>query len=114
MANYSFRDPGDDIKGGDVIEGGNFSQLIPGTEILKWKTLTINGGNWTNVKQDPAWTVNGGNWTQVSRCSHLHPEWVAKGLDECETECEHMVNKDEVVVDGQVIDTFYEYEDEVQ
>jgi|GEM_PF-4546426 len=114
MANYSFRDPGDDIKDGAVIDSGNFSQLVPGTVILKGKRLTINGGNWTNVKKDPAWTINGGNWTQVSRCSHVHPGWVERGLSECATECSHMTDKDEIYVDGQLVDTVYHYEDTIQ
>lgn len=110
MANYSFKDPVKDFKDGDVIKSGNFSQLKPGTEIMKGLTLTIEGGNFTNVKKQPEWTITGGNWTQVSRCSHLHPEW---GLPECATECSHVASKDEIMIDGQLIDTIYTYEDKV-
>jgi len=113
MANYSFTDPGDAIQDGAVIDSGNFSQLVPGTEIMKGKTLTINGGNFTNVQVQPEWTVNGGNWTQVSRCAHLHPDWIVRGLPECVTECSHMVSKDEVYIDDVLVDTVYTYEDEV-
>ncbi len=109
MANYSFQDP--DIPDGLVIESGNFTQLFPRTEILKGKQLTISGGNFTNVKKQPGWTVEGGNWTQVSRCSHLHPHLVKEGLPACPVECSHMTVKDEIVLDGQVIDTIYEYKD---
>ena len=113
--NWSFRDPGDDVPDGATIEGGNFSQLTPGTEILSGKTLTINGGNWTNVAQDPAWTVNGGNWTQVSRCAHLHPNWVAKGLPaDHPDDCEHVVDTDEVWIDGMLVETIYHYRDTAQ
>jgi hypothetical protein len=112
--NWSFRDPGDDIPDGSTINGGNFSQLEPGTEILIGKTLTINGGNWVNVAQDEAWTVNGGNWTQVSRCSNLHPELIEKGLDECVENCSHVVDTDEVWIDGELVDTVYHYNDTVQ
>ena len=87
--NWSFKEPGNDVPDGSTIEGGNFSQLVPGTIILKGKKLTINGGNFVNVKRDPVWTIKGGNWTQVSRCSHLHPEWIAHGLEECPVDCEH-------------------------
>ncbi len=104
--NWSFKDPGDDIPSGSTINGGNFSQLAPGTVILAGKTLTINGGNWANVKKDAAWTVNGGNFTQKSRCSHLHPEWVAKGLDECDEDCDHVVDTNTI---GDL--TIYTYED---
>lgn len=111
MANYSFQDPIADFKNGGVITAGNFTQLIPNTEILKGLTLTIEGGNFTNVKVQPEWTVTGGNWTQISRCSHVHPDWIEKGLPECSVECSHMTNKDEVMIDGVVIDTIYSYAD---
>ena len=111
MANYSFTDPGDAIPDGSVINSGNFSQLVPGTEIMKGKTLTINGGNFTNVAVQPEWTVNGGNWTQVDRCSHLHEWRIQHGLPVCETECRHMISKEVIEIDGVVLDTVYEYED---
>lgn len=76
---------------GDTITGGNFSQHTPGTEIMKGiGKLTITGGNFVNVKRQPTWTVTGGNWHQVERCSHVHPEWVARhGLPACADACEH-------------------------
>lgn len=114
MANYSFKDPVENFKNGDVIKSGNFSQLNPNTEIMKGLTLTIEGGNFTNVAKQPEWTVTGGNWTQVSRCSHLHPWRVERGLSECDPECSHMTSKDEIVIDGQLVDTVYNYEDKVQ
>ena len=115
MANYSFKDPGKtgDIKDGAVINSGNFTQLVPGTEIMKDLNLTINGGNFTNVKKQDQWAINGGNWTQIDRCSNLNPKWVGYGLTECPTECKHMVSKDVIEVDGIVVDTIYTYEEEV-
>lgn len=109
--NWSFREPGDDIPDGSTINGGNYQQMEPDTAILAGKTLTITGGNWCNVLQDAAWTVTGGNWSQVSRCSHLHPEWVARGLEECDEVCSHVISTDEIVVDGQVVETVYTYQD---
>jgi hypothetical protein len=87
--NFSFADPGDKVPDGSTIHGGNFSQLVPGTEILKGKKLTIHGGNFVNVKKQSEWTIDGGNWCQVERCSHLHPEWVERGLEECAADCKH-------------------------
>jgi len=112
MANYSFKDP-DDIPDGSVINSGNFTQLAPNTEIMKGLTLTINGGNFTNVKKQPEWTVNGGNFTQINRCSHNWASYVAHGLTECKVECSHMVSKEEIRIDGVLVDTIYTYEDEV-
>jgi len=107
--NWSMRDPGDDIPDGSIINGGNFSQHTPETVIMADKPLIINGGNFVNVAKDPAWTVNGGNWTQISRCSHLHPGWVAKGLSECAEDCDHVVSSETVLGE-----TIYEYKDTVQ
>ena len=112
--NWSFKEPGNDIADGSTINGGNFSQLAPDTPIMVGKELTINGGNFVNVRRDDAWTVNGGNWAQVSRCSHLHPEWVAKGLTECAEDCSHVVDTDEIYIDGELVETIYTYEDTVQ
>ena len=108
--NWSFRDPGDDIPDGSTINGGNFSQAVPGTVILAGKTLLINGGNWTNVAIDPAWTVNGGNHTQISWCSHLHPELIPRGLPECAEVCSHTTETIEIVGGDDV----YVREDTVQ
>lgn len=109
--NWSLKDPGDDIPSGSVVSNGNFSQLLPDTAILVGKALTINGGNWTNVRQDPAWTINGGNWTQVEYCAHLHPEWnLAVEADNCS----HVIETDVVTIDGVVVDTIYHREDTIQ
>jgi hypothetical protein len=113
MANYSFADPGDAIANGAVINAGNFTQMYPDTPIMVGKTLTINGGNFTNVRKDPAWTINGGNWTQISRCSHLNPKFIEKGLTECAIDCEHLISTDEIIVNGVLIETVYNYEDGV-
>jgi len=113
MANYSFTDPGDAIADDSVINAGNFTQMYPDTPIMADKPLVINGGNFTNVRKDAAWTINGGNWTQVSRCSHLHPELVARGLTECALECDHLTGTDSVTIDGVLVDTIYHYEETV-
>ena len=106
--NWSLRDPGDDISDGSVINGGNFSQHTPDTPILVGKILTINGGNFVNVRKDAKWTINGGNWAQVSRCSHLHPDFVPHGLSECIEVCPHVVET--IEIEGG--DTVYVYADE--
>lgn len=113
MANWCRKDPGDAIADGEVLSQGNFSQLLPDTPIMVGKPLTITGGNWSNVRQDPAWTVTGGNWTQVSRCYHLHPELETEGLAVEVADCPHVVSTDTITLDEQVIDTIYHYQDTV-
>lgn len=110
--NWSFRDPGDAIPDGSTIENGNFVQVVPDTEILAGKVLVINGGNWCNVRKDPNWTINGGNWTKANRCSHLHPNMVARGvLPECPENCPHVVDVDVIEGEGGQSVTIYHYED---
>lgn len=108
--NYSFKDP-KDVSG--TITSGNFTQLHPDTPIMVGKKLTILGGNFTNVRKDPAWEVNGGLWMQVSRCSHLHPELVPLGLPVCPPQCEHVVGSDQIIIDDQVVNMVFYYEDKV-
>ena len=108
--NWSFRDPGDDIPDGSTINGGNFSQAVPGTAILAGKTLTINGGNFCNVVKDPAWTINSGSFGVKSFCAHLHPDWVAMGALAAEVEnCPHVIEVIQIVGGDDV----YVYQDGV-
>ena len=87
--NWSFRDPVDEVHDGDTITGGNFSQLVAGTEILKGLRLTITGGNWCNVKPQPEWTITGGSWAEFEYCAHESPRLVAKGLPAEIVACKH-------------------------
>jgi len=88
--NWSFRDPDDDVPDGSIIEGGNFSQAAPDTEILVGKKLTIRGGNFVNVKPQPGWTIEGGNWCQKEFCGHEHPDFVERGvIPVCKIDCKH-------------------------
>jgi len=90
--NFSYRDPVDVIHDGDTIEDGNFCQAIPDTAILvKVRDLTILDGNWINVKRQPTWTVKGGNWAQISRCTHLNPNLLNRGVAPCAANCAHVV-----------------------
>jgi len=112
MANYTFKNPTvEQVPVGSTINSGNFTQLEPDTPIMVGRTLTINSGNFTNVRQDPNWIINGGNWTQVSRCSHVRPNLISRGLEECEEDCEHVVDTDVIQVDGVTIETIYYYKD---
>jgi hypothetical protein len=102
--NWSFREPGNDIPDGSVIYGGNFSQLLPDTPILAGKTLTIRGGNWTNVRRDAAWAIEGGGFGDIDFCYHLHPE---RALAVEVENCRHVYDTDEIWVDSVLIDTIY-------
>lgn len=86
--NWSFREV--PLKDGDIVEGGNFAQLQPDTEICaSVKDLTIRGGNFMNCKPQPTWVITGGLWCQESLCSHGNPILVRRGLPVCKQNCEH-------------------------
>ena len=97
--NFSFSEP--PLKNGDVVEGGNFSQLVPHTEICKGVTkITINGGNFVNCKPQDDWIINGGNWCQKEYCTNELPELIERGLTPCAVDCKHRSDeKIERVVD---------------
>ena len=97
--NFSFKEP--PFKDGDVVEGGNFTQLVPHTEICSKVTkLTINGGNFVNCRPQDGWILNGGNWCQVEFCTNERPELVERGLTTCAADCKHQSpEKVERVVD---------------
>lgn len=99
--NFAYRDPAAEIDDGATIHTGNFGQVLPDTLIMVGKPLVILGGNWTNVRKDPAWDVQGGLWVQMDFCSHLRPDLIDYGLSEEVEDCAHVVSTDEVIIDGQ-------------
>ena len=109
MANYSMGRELPAIKDGHVFENDNFSQAVPGTEIFKGMSgLVFKKCNLVNCKVPADTMIEDCNISQVSRCSHLNPDF---SLPKCPKECRHMVAKEEIGKDGQVIDTIYSYKD---
>ena len=111
MANYSFDKVKDcKFENGKKFNSDNFTQAKPHTKIGGgYKGLVFENCNLCNCDVPEGSTVKDCLTVQISRCSHLH-----EGLPfTCETECEHMVSKDEIVVDGKTEETIYEYEDKV-
>lgn len=102
------------IEDGDIFIGCNLIQIVPHTAICAGITgLTFTGCNLTNgdVPGDAIVEDCGGYGRHKSRCSHLHPEMVDKGLAVCADNCSHVVDTDEVYVDGVLVDTTYHYMD---
>lgn len=113
MPNYCFKDlTENDVPPGMVINEGNFSQLHPDTPIMAGRPLTINGGLFINVRQDPAWTINGGNFSQVVRCSNVTPHILSRGFTACPIDCVHSTAH-ELEIDGVVVETIYTYEESI-
>lgn len=115
MANYSLGiKPLPDIENGHTFTGDNFLQLLPHTKIFEGKTgLTFINCNLTNCDPPEDSTLTHTKCPQVSFCSHVHPSFVSCGLDECITDCSHVIDTDTVTIDGVVVDTIYHYEDTV-
>jgi hypothetical protein len=95
-----------------VFENVNFSQAVPHTKILEGvKNLTFIQCNLVNCDVPADAIIDGGNVAQVSRCSHVHSDW---GLSECAENCEHVVDSDEIKIDGITIDKVYHYKDKLE
>jgi hypothetical protein len=114
MGNFSFKTTGLPEPVNGVVEGHNFLQGVPHTEIYAGQNgLTFRNCNLLNC-DIPAGSVTDNCLYPVynSFCSHLHGEWFAKGyVPECVAECEHMTHKDIITIDGVAVDTSYFYED---
>ena len=111
MSNYAFmtNNPLPNIKDGHVFTGDNFIQKDPHTSIFTGKAgLKFINCNLTNCKLPEDSTTEGSHPKQRSFCSHVHPRWE---LTECIENCEHVIDTDEIIIDGIVIDTIYNYAD---
>lgn len=97
---------------GDTFIGCNFTQELPNTEILpKKKNLIFQGCNLLNCIVDASSTIEDCLHIQKSFCSHLNPNW--SNLPQCPENCSHVVDSDEVIIDGQTLGLEYHYEDTV-
>jgi len=110
--NYAFQQP--TLDAGDLAIGANFEQIQAGTVLTgcAGKAITFRRCRMVNVAIDPAWTVEHCRTDQVSRCSHLHPEWVEMGLLAAEpNNCPHVTDVDIIRVDGTEVLRNYFYKD---
>lgn len=101
------------VENGHVFTGDNFIQQYPNTPIFEGITgLKFINCNLTNCSLPGDAITEGSHPKQRNFCSHVHPRW---GLTECIENCEHVVDTDEIQIDGITVDTVYYYSDtEVQ
>lgn len=86
--NFSLAQP--PCEAGDTFEACNLTQLRPDTEICGGLSgLTFRRCNLVNCKPPPDAAIEECNTAQISFCSHLHPEWMDKGLPACAVDCQH-------------------------
>lgn len=109
MANYSGPRISECLAvSGDTLQGHNFCQESPNTPILEGLTgLTFVNCNLVNCKLPAGSVVIDCNTTQVDRCSHLHGHLSYQ----CEPECRHLLSREDITVDGEVVDSLYTYAD---
>jgi len=112
MGNYSIGRTLPKVKDGHTFVGDNFAQLFPNTKIFEGVTgLTFRKCNLVNCVVPADATIEKCLQVQTEFCANLHPEWVAKGLPTEPENCSHVVDIDEITIDGVVVDTTYHYED---
>lgn len=107
--NFSFTDPA--CQDGDTFERCNLSQLQPHMAICAGRTgLTFRECNLVNCDVPVGSVVESCNTCQVSRCAWLHPVWQLPAEAD---DCPHVVERNEVVVDGVTVAVDYVREDTV-
>ncbi len=96
----------------EYFKGCNFTQFQPNTNILVGKTgLTFERCNLVNCFVPGDATIISCNNTQISFCYHLHPE--DYNLSAEPDNCPHVIDSDELIVDGETIGIMYKYKDTV-
>lgn len=102
MPNARFGQP--QFTDGQEIRDWNLTQLAPHTRIGEGvKGLRFVNCNLLNCDVPEDAEVVECLTVQKSFCSHLHPEWVEKGLPACPEDCEHAESVDEIELDDETI-----------
>lgn len=98
-----------EVSNGDTLLRCNFTQAQAHTAICEGVTgLTFEKCNLGNCDVPGDAIVTDCNTAQLNRCVHLHPNW---GLPAEDDDCDHVVDTDEVWIDGELVDTIYHYKD---
>lgn len=104
--NYSFEQP--QFQDGDILDECNCSQKAPHTPFGTANMQYVEC-NLVNCDIDPSATVFDCNTVQIDHCYWLHPDMELPVEPE---NCRHVVEIDNVTIDGQT-ETFYEREDTI-
>ena len=122
MAKYSFKNysesslnPLPKAESGDIFESCNFVQLKPHTIIFEGlEKLTFISCNLTNCDIPSDSKCESCKPYHVEFCSHVIPKMAERGLiPVCPENCTHVVDTDELIIDGLTIDTIYHYANKV-
>lgn len=100
------------IENGDVFEDCNFAQYVTGFDLFSGRSgLTFRRCNLVNVEVPWGSIIEDCLVLTKSFCKNLHPD--KTDVPSCVENCSHVVDTDVVMIDGQVVDTIYHYEDTV-
>ena len=72
--------------------------------------LVFRDCNLTNCDVPIDAVIEGGLHVHISFCVNKHPDWP---LDAESENCNHVIDTDTIIIDGQLVDSIYHYEDEV-
>jgi hypothetical protein len=98
------------IQNGDTFQECNFVQENPNTTVLSGYTgLTFIACNLMNCSVPGDAVIDDCLTIQKSMCSNLHSSWSITPT--CATHCRHVIEKDTVTIDSELIDTIYHYAD---
>jgi len=103
------------VSNGDTVESCNLTQLNPNTAICAgYSGLTFIRCNLLNCVVPSGSIVEDCLTIQKSFCSHLGPDMVDfAGLSGCADDCSHVVDSDEIWIDGVLAEKIYHYEDTI-
>lgn len=104
-----------EVANGDIFQKCNFAQSVAHTDICTGYTgLVFTDCNLMNCDVPAGSVVNNCLTVQKELCANLHPDRVATGeLDSEDEDCDHVIDTDEIWIDGELVDTIYHYRDTV-
>lgn len=99
-----------DVEDGEIFMYCNFSRHILGDLVIDASNVVFFDCNLTNCILSAGSSVQGKKYgVNKSFCKNLHPEW--DDLPDCKVDCEHVIDVDELFVDGLLVKTIYHYKD---
>ena len=105
------------LQDGDIVKG-NFAQVAPHTDMATYfngKQVVVEGNGLNcDFPINVAHMSGLGSATPIhkSLCTHIHEE-LGNAVDPCPEDCEHVIDSDELIVDGVSLGTSYLYEDKI-
>lgn len=97
---------------GDIFRRCNLSQINQNTIIFAGiENLHFEYCNMVNCVKPANSTIIGGLFVQIDFCGNLHPKMAPLLSNPCLENCRHVINTDEIQINGITIETIYYYED---